>query len=86
MPRSPERRKLLESAVKIYGELSTGIGKKEEPYYRLVWKYAARQAEVDPDAAKRFFKIMEARGYGGWGEEQWGYRAKMAEVKKSLAP
>lgn len=84
LPRSPERRKLLEEAVKTYGGLSTGIGQKDEAYYRLVWKYAARQAEVDPDAAKRFFRIMEAKGYGAWDDDRWGYRSKMAEVKHVL--
>jgi hypothetical protein len=86
LPRSPQRRELLERAVKSYGELASAVGvvQKNEAYYRLIWKYAARQAELDPDAARRFFRIMEAKGYGAWDEDRWGFRSKMAAVKKGI--
>jgi hypothetical protein len=85
LPRSPERRTLVERAMATYGELSAAMrGKDVEPWYRLTWKYAARLVEVDPDRAKRFFLLMEKRGYGPWDENRWGYKAKMEELRKQV--
>ncbi len=86
-PRSPERRKLLERAAQAYGELSAARrATQDEAWFRLTWKYAARLAEIEPDRARRYLDMMEKRGYGPWDEGRWGYREKMAEVRRKLAP
>ena len=86
LPRSPERRGLLEAAVRVYGELAVGVGRRQqdENWYRLTWKYAAQLAEVDPDRSRAFFRAMDARGHGAWDENRWGYRTKMDAVRQVL--
>lgn len=87
LPRSPERRKRLEAAAMAYGELSAARRTtQDEAWFRLTWKYAARLAEVDPDRTRRYLQNMERRGYGDWDEGRWGYREKMAEVRRKLVP
>jgi hypothetical protein len=88
LPRSPERRNLMEAAVKAYGELSSAIRNRQgEAWFRLTWKCASRQLELDPDRVKQYFRIMEMKGYGSWDDGRWGYRAKMEDLRrKAWAP
>ena len=44
----------------------------------------ARQFDRDPEQARRFFDLMEKKGYGKWDEDKWGYRAKMEALKKKV--
>lgn len=87
LARGQERNRLLDQAVRIYGELSSALflgGRTEEPYYRLTEKYVARLFDRDPEQARRYFEIMEKRGYGKWDEDKWGYRTKMEALKKKV--
>jgi hypothetical protein len=87
LPRGPERNRHLDRAVQAYGDLSSALdraGRLDEHYYRLIEKYAARLFDRDPELARRFFDLMERRGYGKWDEDRWGCRSRMEALKKRV--
>ncbi len=73
-------------ALKIYGKLSSDLGRGEvdENYYRVLYKYAGLLMELDVDRARFFFKSMARRGFGKWDEGRWGYQEKMDALHKLL--
>ncbi len=86
LPRGPERNRHLDRAVQIYGELSTALlpRRPDEHAFRITEKYAARLFDRDPEQARRFFDVMEKRGYGKWDEDRWGFRARMEALKAKV--
>ena len=54
---------------------------------RLVAIKVLQPDEVaDPDRTRRYLQNMEQRGYGDWDGGRWGYREKMAEVRRKVGP
>jgi hypothetical protein len=86
LPRGAERNRRLDRAIQIYGDLSAGLvrGRADEHAFRCTEKYAIRLFDRDPELARRFFQLMEGRGYGKWDEDRWGYRTRMETLKKRL--
>ncbi len=85
LPRGEGRNRLLDEALREYGDLSVARrDKQDEHYFRLTWKYATQLFARDPEQAREFFEKMEKRGYGRWDEEKWGFRAKMEALKSRI--
>lgn len=85
LPPGSERNRHLDASIRRYAELASGRAlKQDEHYFRLSWKYASRLFARDPEQAHAYFADRERRGYGAWDEDRWGWRTRIAELRRQV--